>query len=44
MDAEIVYDFKSLGEDEDLIKRGKEERYCLKQCYKMCYYIQKFHS
>ena len=23
---------------------GREERYCLKQCYKMCYYVQKVHN
>lgn len=34
----INYDYKSLGEDIDLLKTDKE-RYCLKQAYKMCFYI-----
>lgn len=42
-DEEIDYDFKALGEDEDLI-RHNEERYCLKQCYKMGYYIQQLYK
>ena len=33
-----MYDFKSFGEDEDLIKKDREN-YCLKQVYKMCYYV-----
>ena len=39
-DAEINYDYKAFGKDEDLVKRD-EHQYCLKQCYKMCFYIQK---
>lgn len=39
---QINYDFRSLGEDEDLI-RSDSERYCLKQVYKYCYYITKLH-
>ena len=37
-EAEIIYDFKQFGTDEDLI-RSDEYQYCLKQCYKMAYYI-----
>lgn len=36
----IDYNFRQFGEDEEIIKKGLEERYCLKQTYKMCYYIQ----
>lgn len=34
----IEYDFRALGEDQDLI-RNNQHRYCLKQVYKMCYYV-----
>jgi len=43
-DAEIVYDFKSFGSEIDLIRNGDDYTYCLVQCYKMCYYIQKMHQ
>jgi hypothetical protein len=39
---QIDYDFRSLGEDEDLI-RNDPEMYCLKQVYKYCYFISKLH-
>jgi hypothetical protein len=39
INEEIVYDFKSLGQDRDLVLSGDDYTYCLKQCYKMCYYI-----
>eukprot|EP00347_Sterkiella_histriomuscorum_P018862 403343887 len=42
-ESEIVYDYKSLGADEDLILKDQHQ-YCLKQCYKMCYYIQKVYG
>lgn len=38
--TEIVYDYKTLGEDEVLIKTD-EYQWCVKQCYKMCFYVQK---
>ena len=38
----LVFDYASLGEDLDLILHD-EERYCLKQVYKMCYYIQRLY-
>lgn len=38
----ITYDYAALGGDEELI-RNNEERYCLKQVYKMCYYVAKLH-
>jgi hypothetical protein len=40
---QINYDFRSLGDDEDLI-RNDSEMYCLKQCYKYCYFISKLHQ
>ena len=42
-DKQIKYDFRSLGEDEELI-RNDDEKYCLKQVYKMCYYISKLYQ
>lgn len=39
----IKYDFRALGDDEDLI-RNNEEGYCLKQVYKMCYYVSKLYQ
>ena len=42
-DDEIVYDFRSLGEDVDLIQ-DNEQMYCMKQCTKMAYYISKLHN
>lgn len=41
-EAEIVYDYKSLGADNEIVKKD-EHLYCLKQCYKMCYYISKIY-
>jgi hypothetical protein len=40
---EIIYDYKAFGQDEELIKIDSHQ-YCLKQCYKMCYYIQKVYQ
>ena len=40
--AQVEYDYASLGQDEDLI-RTDEAGYCLKQCYKMCFYISQMH-
>jgi len=42
-DAEIVYDFKKFGEEVELLKAGDDYTYCLLQCYKMCFYVQKMH-
>lgn len=39
LDAEIVYDFKALGAEQDLIRDRDDYTFCLKQCYKMCYFI-----
>jgi hypothetical protein len=44
VDAEIVYDYRALGTDAELARSGNDYAYCLKQCYKMCYYVQKLHS
>jgi hypothetical protein len=38
--AEIKYDYRSFGEDIDLIM-SNDYKFCLKQCTKICYYIQK---
>jgi hypothetical protein len=43
IDSTIEYDFRALGEDVDLI-RNDEETYCLKQAYKMCYYVSKLYQ
>lgn len=42
-DETIIYDFKSFGEDMDLI-RNNEEKYCLKQAYKICFYVSKLYQ
>lgn len=39
----IDYDYKSIGEDEDLIKND-EKKYCLKQVYKICFYVSKIYQ
>lgn len=39
---EIKYDYKSLGDDVQLLETN-EYKFCYKQCYKMCYYVQKMH-
>ena len=41
--AQIAYDYKGLGKDEDLILKRRDEKYCLKQVYKMAYYIQQLY-
>jgi hypothetical protein len=43
-DDEIVYDFKKFGEEVELLKAGDDYTYCLLQCYKMCFYVQKMHQ
>lgn len=40
---EIKYDFRSLGDDGDLVRQDQHQ-YCLKQCYKMCYYVSKVYN
>jgi len=42
-EAEIVYDYKGVGEDEGLVKHDMR-LYCLKQCFKIAYYMQKVHK
>ena len=42
-DEAIIYDFRSFGEDVFLI-RNDEEKYCLKQAYKIAFYIQKLYQ
>ena len=39
-ESEVEFDYKNVGEDADLMKRDIH-LYCLKQCFKICYYIQK---
>lgn len=41
-DDTIHYDFKNFGEDIMLIQND-EEKYCLKQVYKICFYVQKLY-
>jgi len=43
IEDEIRYDYNSLGEDVELLK-ASEELFCLKQCYKMAYYMSKLHK
>ena len=40
---DIVFDYKNLGDDLDLILNN-EYQYCMKQCYKMAYYVEKLHN
>ena len=42
-EQEIQYDFRGLGADISLL-RSDEYQYCVKQCYKMCYYVQKVYQ
>ena len=42
-DAEIQYDFKSFGDEIELIRNGEDYNYCMLQCIKICYYVQKMH-
>ena len=37
-DAEIKYDFRAIGDDVELLMKD-EYKYCLKQCYKMAYFV-----
>ena len=41
-DLRVEYNYKALGDDVELIRKD-EHRYCLKQVYKMCYYVQKLY-
>lgn len=43
-EATIDYNYQEFGEDEDLLRNGMEEAYCLKQVYRMCFYIQKLYD
>ena len=40
---EIKYDYRSLGDDVDILSTN-EYKYCVKQCYKMCFYVQKIYN
>lgn len=40
--GEIKYDFRKLGSEENLIK-SNERMYCIKQCYKMCYFVSRLY-
>jgi len=42
--SEIKYDFRSYGDEITMIRSSNETNYCMKQCLKMCYYIQKMHN
>ena len=41
--ATIVYNYRDQGEDVNLIQND-EFKYCMKQCYKMAYFVQKLHD
>lgn len=41
---EIIYHFKAMPEDSDLLSQGEDDLYAYKQCLKMCYYISKVYS
>ena len=43
LDEPINYDYASIGEDVPLLQTN-EQNYCLKQCYKMAYYISKLYN
>ena len=45
----VNYDFRKFGEDEQLLSQKEnraegERNFCLKQCYKMAYYVQKLYK
>lgn len=42
--ATIRYDYRSQGDEISMIRNGDDYGYCIKQCYKICYYIQKMHN
>lgn len=42
-EAKIEYHYKKLGDDVDLIQTD-EFKYCLKQCYKMAFFLAKLHD
>ena len=42
-EAEINYDYKSMPENDDLLKHGEDQMYAYKQCLKICDYVQKVH-
>lgn len=41
--AQIEYAYRKVGDDVDLIQND-EYKYCLKQCYKMAYFMTKLHD
>ena len=41
---EIVYDYKSMPSDYDLISRGEDLLFIEKHCLRICYYVQKVHG
>ena len=43
VEAVINYDYRGVGDDIDLL--GEDEmKYCMKQCYKMGYFVQKLNN
>ena len=42
-EAPIVYNYRDLGDDDLQLILNDEERYCQKQAYKICYYVQKLY-
>ena len=42
-DERIEYNYRSLGDDVELIQTD-QFKYCLKQCYKMSFFVQKLYN
>lgn len=42
--ATVKYDYRGCGDAIQMIRDGDDYGYCLKQCFKMCFYIQKMHN
>jgi len=43
-DKPVLFDFKKMPEDADLLREGNDELYCIKQCLKIAYYVQLIHQ
>lgn len=43
LQEDVRFNYKALGEDIELLETN-EYAFCVKQCYKMCYYVQKLYQ
>ena len=43
-DAEINYDLRKFPSDEVLLMKKDQRDYCLKQCFKICFFVSKAHG